>query len=66
MVIGLLAIPVAWSIVVVRGRWRTETGWIDAFGKAIGVCWLVFPWVGLALFVMLLGGGGYLMKRPWF
>jgi hypothetical protein len=43
MAFTLLAVPVAWSVVVARGRWRTESGWIDAFGKAVGFGWLMLP-----------------------
>ena len=35
------AIPIAWTILVLRGQWETEPSWIDRLGRGLGVCWAV-------------------------
>jgi hypothetical protein len=35
------AIPIAWTILVLRGHWETEPSWIDRLGRGLGVCWAV-------------------------
>ena len=34
------AVAGAWLVLVVSGRWRPERGWIDRFGRVLGVLWL--------------------------
>jgi Kef-type K+ transport system membrane component KefB len=57
-VFGMLAIssavPVAWAALALTGRWRPEPGWIDRFGRLLGVCWCVLIPVYLALIVVLM------------
>jgi hypothetical protein len=36
-----LAIPVAWAILALRGRWAAEPSWIDRLGRGLGICWSV-------------------------
>ena len=42
-VFGMLAlslpVPAAWSALALTGRWQPEPGWIDRFGRALGVRW---------------------------
>jgi hypothetical protein len=38
---GASAIPIAWTILVLRGHWETEPSWIDRLGRGLGVCWAV-------------------------
>ena len=33
------AIPVAWASLAVTGRWQPEAGWIDRFGRMLGIGW---------------------------
>ena len=66
LMLRLLAVPIAWSVLAARGRWRTGSGWIDAFGKAIGVGWCLVPWVILARFLWFTGGLGLMLKLRWF
>jgi hypothetical protein len=41
MVSTALAIPVAWAILALRGRWTAEPSWIDRLGRGLGLCWSV-------------------------
>jgi hypothetical protein len=41
MVSTALAIPVAWAILALRGRWAAEPSWIDRLGRGLGLCWSV-------------------------
>jgi hypothetical protein len=41
MVSTALAIPVAWAILALRGRWTAEPSWIDRLGRGLGICWSV-------------------------
>ena len=43
-VLGGFAVVVAWSTLVLVGRWRLEPTWLDRLGRLIGVAW-----VGMAL-----------------
>jgi hypothetical protein len=36
-----VAIPVAWAILALRGRWAAEPSWVDRLGRGLGVCWSV-------------------------
>jgi len=41
--LGILAlavpVPAAWAALAWTGRWQPEPGWIDRFGRALGVWW---------------------------
>jgi hypothetical protein len=43
-----ISIAAAWLIVAFNGRWKSEAGWDDRIGRALGVCWIIMP---LALIV---------------
>jgi hypothetical protein len=67
LVLTLLAIPIAWSVLAARGRWRSESGWIDAFGKAVGVGWCLASWIILLVLSWFFGNPpNPVLKRPWF
>ncbi|WP_406697129.1 hypothetical protein V5E97_39700 [Singulisphaera sp. Ch08] len=55
-VFGMLALSsavlVAWTALALIGRWRPEHGWIDRFGRALGVCWCLLIPVYLVLVVV--------------
>jgi len=34
----------AWLIMILGGRWRPARGWIEWFGRALGVAWLL-EWI---------------------
>lgn len=55
-VFGMLALSstvlVAWTALALTGRWRPEPGWIDRFGRALGVCWCLLIPVSLVLIVV--------------
>ena len=36
-----LAIPAAWAILALLGRWAAEPSWIDRLGRGLGFCWSV-------------------------
>jgi hypothetical protein len=36
------AVVVAWVILLLSGRWRSEPSWIDRLGRALGVFWIVW------------------------
>jgi hypothetical protein len=55
--LGILAlavpVPAAWAALALTGRWSPEPGWIDRFGRALGVRWcllVAFYLAGLAIF----------------
>ena len=37
--IGLLILGV-WNLLVITGRWRPETTWLDRCGRLAGLCWI--------------------------
>ncbi len=41
VVLTACAIPVAWTVLALRGRWEAEPNWIDRLGRVLGVCWAV-------------------------
>jgi hypothetical protein len=36
------AVAMVWLGLVLAGRWRPERGWIDRFGRVLGVLWITF------------------------
>lgn len=48
------AVPMTGAVLALRGRWRPEPGWIDRFGRVLGVCWcLLLPlYLGLVEFLI--------------
>jgi len=36
-----LAVLVSWMTLLVGRRWRAESSWVDRFGRAVGVFWIV-------------------------
>ena len=36
------AVTASWALLIVSRRWRSEAGWIDRLGRAIGVAWIVW------------------------
>jgi hypothetical protein len=43
------AVAGAWLALALSGRWRPERDWVDRAGLALGVCWILSPF--LAAFV---------------
>jgi hypothetical protein len=42
LMLGLLddgAVPLAWTLLALAGRWRPEPGWIEWLGRLLGVGW---------------------------
>ena len=37
------AVCACWTTLALSGVWRSEKGWIDRFGRTLGVCWLGYP-----------------------
>ena len=35
------SVLVAWMTLIVSRRWRAEPSWVDRFGRAVGVYWIV-------------------------
>jgi len=35
------SVAVAWGILAITGRWRSECSWIDRLGRVIGLLWIV-------------------------
>jgi hypothetical protein len=40
-----LAVAGAWLALVLSGRWRPERDWLDRAGMALGVCWILSPFL---------------------
>ena len=44
-----LAVTVAWSMLALSGRWRSEPNWLDRVGRSLGLVWVVLtvlnPWL---------------------
>ncbi len=38
---AILVVAASWAILVLGGHWKSEPGWIDRTGRAIGVFWIV-------------------------
>ncbi len=36
-----LAVLVSWVTLLARRRWRADPSWVDRFGRALGVYWIV-------------------------
>lgn len=34
------SVAIAWAVLVISGRWRPESSWIDRMGRAIGAFWI--------------------------
>jgi hypothetical protein len=51
LVVACLAIPLAWGVLKVAGRWRPEASWLDRFGRALGVCWWAVSWLTAAFLI---------------
>ena len=45
-VYGGLAVLISWMTLFAGGRWRAERSWVDRFGRAMGLYWIVtgFSW----------------------
>jgi hypothetical protein len=43
------AVAGAWLALALSGRWRPERDWFDRAGRALGVCWIVSPFIVLWL-----------------
>jgi hypothetical protein len=39
------AVAGAWLALALSGRWRPERDWLDQAGRALGVCWIVAPFI---------------------
>ena len=35
-----MAVAAAWLLLAVSGRWRSEPGWLDVLGRALGIFWI--------------------------
>jgi hypothetical protein len=51
------AVAVTWLGLILARRWRREPGWIDRFGRVIGVLWLLkmllgSRWIGLPIYAI--------------
>jgi hypothetical protein len=44
----VVALAAAWTVLALSGRWRSESGWIDRAGRAIGVYWIVLAVLDLS------------------
>jgi hypothetical protein len=55
MLAAASAVPVAWGVLALAGRWHPESGWLDRFGRALGVCWCLLMPVYLALILVFIG-----------
>jgi hypothetical protein len=44
-----LGVTVAWSMLALSGRWRSEPNWLDRTGRSLGLAWVVLmvfhPWL---------------------
>ena len=48
-----LPVPATWTALAWTGRWQPEPGWIDRFGRALGVRWcllVAFDLASVAIF----------------
>jgi hypothetical protein len=52
-----LAVSASWITLLLGRRWRADSDWIDRFGRALGVFWIVagFAMTGIYLWQMSLG-----------
>ena len=53
MIALALPVPAAWAALAWTGRWQPEPGWIDRFGRTLGVWWyllVAFYLAGVAIF----------------
>jgi hypothetical protein len=48
-VVWVATVPVSWIALKLAGHWRPEAGWIDRFGRALAVGWMLLlpAYVGL-------------------
>ena len=42
-------VAVAWSLLALGGRWRSEPGWLDRSGRVVGLCWIAWGIAGAFL-----------------
>jgi hypothetical protein len=38
---GGLAVLASWMTLALSGQWRAARGWVERFGRVIGVCWIL-------------------------
>ncbi len=46
-----ISIVAAWLILAFNGRWKSEAGWDDRIGRALGACWIVMPLALIAAYI---------------
>jgi hypothetical protein len=47
-----LAVLVSWVTLLAGRRWRAEPSWVDRFGRAVGVYWILAGFAVTGLFVL--------------
>jgi hypothetical protein len=35
------SVPIAWTVLALRGSWKPEPHWLDRLGRAVGVAWTI-------------------------
>ncbi len=36
-----VGVAISWAMLAIEGRWRSERGWIDRAGRALGLFWII-------------------------